>query len=152
MAVEKLLGVNIIRRVNKFEHLPIIPMFSNNNTRYFIFDKKNTMIGAFNFSQNGTLSEVRLADRIKRTKKGAAALLSIRDFIIDKARKTGIKEISFSIPDTPRDRNHLRRLSNKFNVTEKKLFDGLLRFVGILNQKSEIESLGHTSVKLALNA
>lgn len=152
MKPEKVLGVNIIRRVNKFEHLPIIPMFSNNNTRYFIFDKKNTMIGAFNFTSDGQLSDVKLADSIKRTKKSAAALLSIRDFIIDKAKKSGIKEISFSIPDTLKDRNNLRRLSGKFNMTEKQWFKGLLQYVGVLDQKSEFEAIGQTAVKLTLKA
>ena len=151
MKLEKVLGVNIIRRANKFEHLPIIPMFSNNNTRYFIFDKKNTMIGAFNFTLDGQLSDVKLADNIKRTKKGAAALLSIRDFIIEKIHKNKIKEISFAIPATPTDNAHLRRLCSKFNVTEKSLFNGLLRYVGVLNQKSEIEAMGRTSAKFTAN-
>ena len=144
--------INIIRRVTKFEPLPIVPMHSKNNTRYFVFDKKDALIGAFNFSSDGALSEVRLDESIKRTKKGAAALLSIRDFVIEQARKVGIPEIRFTISLKKRDTDNLRRLCGKFHVTEKKLFNGLFEYVGKLNPKNEFESMSRASSQFTAQA
>ena len=38
--------VNIARCIKNHKPLSIIPMFTDNNTRYFIFDRQNRLFGA----------------------------------------------------------------------------------------------------------
>ena len=111
-------GRNINRCIKNFTRLPIVQMHAGNDSRFFIFDKNNTLIGAFKFDGNGLLSNLSLASSVQRKKTAADAILSIKEFIIQKAKDMKLKTIHFSI-ETPHNRKSpLRSLCRKFDLRE----------------------------------
>ncbi|MCR4880865.1 MAG: hypothetical protein K6A44_02820 [bacterium] len=136
----------VMRCVKRFKPLPIVPMFSQNNTRYFLFGKNNTLIGAFNYDRSGILSNVNLDERIKRTKTAADAIFSIKDFVTNMAKKDGIDFVNFGIVVNGRRNEALKKLCGKLSdIKEVGVIDGVLRYVGILNPKKEFEILSELS-------
>ena len=140
--------VNIARCIKKHKPLSIIPMFRENSTRYFIFDRQNRLFGAFNYDESGTLSNVNFEQHRKKT--AVDALLSIKDFILQKAKTKDADFVDFTILVNKRNATKIKRLFSKFDVTEAGFIDGALKFIGILNPKKEFEimnAIGQTNNK-----
>lgn len=132
-------GTHITRCIKNFKSLPIIPMYNQENARYFIFGKNNNLIGAFNFDNTGVLSNVRLDEKVKRSKTAADALLSIRKFVIRKAKEYKLDFVDLDVPSYTSEGKRLKRLCEKFDVHETKSRNGILHFIGVLNPKKEFE-------------
>lgn len=132
-------NASIARCIRNHKPLPIVSMFENNNTRYFIFDRENRLFGAFNYSKDGVLSNVRFDNRKGRTKTAVDAILSIKDFIVQRAKADGADFVGLSILANRRNAEKIKQLFSKFDVAEAGFVGGVLKFIGVLNPKKEFE-------------
>ena len=145
--------VNIARCIKNHKPLSIIPMFTDNNTRYFIFDRQNRLFGAFKFDESGALSGIKFEPN--RRKTAADALLTMKDFILKKAKAKGADFVDITILTSKKNAPKIKRLFSKFDVTEAGFIDGALKFIGILNPKKEFEimsSVGKNTAEKATNS
>ena len=127
----------IARCIKNHKPLSIRPMFADNNTRYFIFDRQNRLFGAFNFDESGALSRIKFEPNRKKT--AVDALLTIKDFILKKAKAKGADFVDITILTNKKNAPKLKKLFSKFDVTEAGFIDDALKFIGILNPKKEFE-------------
>ena len=147
-------SAGIRRCIKNYKPLSIVPMFANNNTRYFIFDRESKLFGAFNFSADGVLSNVRFDQTVKNKRTAVDAILSMKDFIFKRAKDNGADFVDFSILVKEKNVKKLVGLFSKFDVAEAGFIDGALKFVGILNPQKELEimsSIGKKSADKAAN-
>lgn len=65
------------------------------STLYEIRDSMDKKIGSFAFFDNGYIESLQIDEKIRGTKKSVAALLAIKDFIIEKAKIMKLDFVEF---------------------------------------------------------
>ena len=145
-------GSNISRCVKNFTRLPIVQMHTGSDSRFFVFDKKNTLIGAFNFDESGILSDLSLSRSVRGKKTAANAILSIKDFLINRAKEMKLKSIGFSIEVPYRKVSALRNLCRKFDLREVKetSTSRILHYIKDFHPQKELEALSEIKPTLSV--
>ena len=147
-------GTNISRCMKTFTKLPIIPMHSDEVSRFFIFDKRNTLIGAFNFDNEGFISNLSLAKEIQRKQTGKDAILSVVDFVHKRAKEMKLKAIQCALDTNSRKERILRRLCEKFGlkVVEESTHNRVRRLARDFNPQKELETISKAAEKATVSA
>ena len=130
-------GAGYKRCIKNFTPLRIVPKHTDGNEeRFFIFDGKNNAVGSFCFSPEGCLHSLELAQSIQRRKTAADAILSIRNFIIEKAKERNLDFVFCrSYKNNP---NNVQRLYTHLGLPVVKETTGRLTHSAMIPMDDEI--------------
>lgn len=120
------MNINTIRHIKTFTQLPISPMFTpkanDEFTRYIVWSpNQEKFIGEFSFWNDGKITDIFFANTIKGKKSIADTLLSIKNFVINEAKKRNLDKVRVQIPSqTKKELAKTERLLSKLGTLLKK--------------------------------